>query len=274
MRIYISIDMEGIWGIASPKHVLPEDPNYERARRLMEDELNIILNILSKKLERAYVLVNDAHYSMDNLRAERILSEHNLEVELVSGTPKKLYMVEGIEKGFDTAFFIGYHSRAGTVHGLMDHTFSSRAFRKVMLNGRAISEAYMNALICSSFKVPISLVSGDDKLKRELEDVLDGTSFVVSKFSLSRSSARMVSRRKLVSAYEQAIEQALKEGGSLLDVPGSFSFRIELRDTHMADRCEIVPFVSRIDAYTVAFESEDVVEALGMLRTVAMVSSC
>ena len=80
-------------------------------------------------------LVNDSHWLMRNLLAEEL----NPGAELLSGGPKRLSMVEGIDGGFDAAMFIGYHARAGTRNAMIDHTYTSRVY-EARINGEPVGE--------------------------------------------------------------------------------------------------------------------------------------
>jgi D-amino peptidase len=62
--------------------------------------------------------VNDSHWLRCNLLAEEL----NPAAKLLSGGPKRLSMVEGINGGLDAAMFIGYHARSGTRNAAIDHT--------------------------------------------------------------------------------------------------------------------------------------------------------
>src|SRR5712691_2346379 len=120
MRVYISVDMEGIAGVVHESQTDPTTPafaaEYGRFRRLMTAEA------LAAGATR--VLVNDSHWFMRNLLAEEL----HQAAELVSGDPKPRSMVQGIDGGggFDAALFIGYHARAGTRNAILDHTYADR----------------------------------------------------------------------------------------------------------------------------------------------------
>ena len=138
MRIYISVDMEGVAGVVHEDQTNPVDPRcageYARFRRLMTDEANAaITGALEGGATR--VVVNDSHWTMRNLLAEAL----HPEAELVSGSPKLGSMMEGVELGFDAALFVGYHARAGTMHATIDHTYTDR-IHEVRLNGRPAGE--------------------------------------------------------------------------------------------------------------------------------------
>ena len=123
MRIYISVDMEGIAGVVHESQTNPTDPasaaDYGRFRRLMTAEANAaVAGALAAGATR--VRVNDSHWFMRNLVAEEL----HQAAELVAGDPKPHSMVQGIDGGFDAALFIGYHARAGTRNAILDHTYA------------------------------------------------------------------------------------------------------------------------------------------------------
>ena len=43
MKIFISVDMEGIWGLVSSAHVSNDSSEYARTRRLMIQEANFAI---------------------------------------------------------------------------------------------------------------------------------------------------------------------------------------------------------------------------------------
>ena len=66
MKIFISADIEGVAGVVVPQHGAPGNPEYERARRLMTQEVNAAI---AGAFEggATEVLVNDSHGPMTNL---------------------------------------------------------------------------------------------------------------------------------------------------------------------------------------------------------------
>jgi D-amino peptidase len=155
MRVYISVDMEGIAGVTHEDQADPIEPRhageYNRFRRLMTNEANAaIAGALEAGAET--ILVNDSHWLMRNLLAEEL----NPAAELLSGGPKRLSMVEGIDGGFDAAMFIGYHARAGTRNATIDHTYTSRVY-EARLNGEPAGELALNAAMAGVHGVSVAL---------------------------------------------------------------------------------------------------------------------
>src|SRR3989454_7852192 len=161
MRVYISVDMEGIAGVVHESQTDPTTPafaaEYARFRRLMTAEANAAVEgALAAGATR--VLVNDSHWFMRNLLAEEL----HQTAELVSGDPKPRSMMQGIDQqgGFDAALFIGYHARAGTRNAILDHTYADR-IHDVRLNGKPVGELGLNAALAGGRGGPGALVSGD-----------------------------------------------------------------------------------------------------------------
>ncbi|HSB53990.1 MAG TPA: M55 family metallopeptidase, partial [Gemmatimonadales bacterium] len=100
VRVFISVDMEGVAGVVHEDQTDPTDARhageYNRFRRLMTAEANAAVEgALAAGADG--VLVNDSHWQMRNLLAEEL----HPAAELLSGSPKLGSMVEGIDLGFD-----------------------------------------------------------------------------------------------------------------------------------------------------------------------------
>ena len=106
LKIFISVDLEGVGGIVSPEHTRIEGKEHERARHLMTGEVNAAINGILEACKPKNIVVNDSHATMCNIIPEEL---HET-AELIMGSPKPLAMMEGIDESFDAAFFIGYHA--------------------------------------------------------------------------------------------------------------------------------------------------------------------
>ena len=135
MKVYISVDMEGVAGISHPKPTARGDSGYPDAVGLMVGEANAAI-------EGAFqggateVLVNDSHAGMYNLRP----AELDRRARILQGQ-KAWSMVEGAgpDRAFGVALFVGYHARAGHPRGTIAHTYSGRPTAS-RLNGRLVGE--------------------------------------------------------------------------------------------------------------------------------------
>ncbi len=265
MHIYISIDMEGIAGVAHEDQTDPISPEhrseYERFRRLMTEEANAaIAGALDAGATR--VVVNDSHWLMRNLIAEDLLPA----AELISSGPKRHSMMEGVDGSFDAALCIGYHAMAGTPRATIDHTYTGRIHR-VRLNGREVGELGLNAALAGTFGVPIALVSGDAALAAEARELL-GTEVeaVVVKEALGRFAARSLSPERARELIRTGVARALQRRHRPFTLPAPVSIEVEFATTEHADMAELVPGSERRDGRTLEFRHADYREVFRAFR--------
>ncbi len=107
IRVFISVDMEGIAGVATFDQVIRGGTGYGRAQELMTEEANAAIRGAFDG-GATEVLVNDSHGTMDNLLHERL----DPRVRIVFGAPRPSCMVQGITRDDAVAVFIGYHAAA------------------------------------------------------------------------------------------------------------------------------------------------------------------
>ena len=257
MRVYISVDMEGVAGVVHEDQTNPIDPRcgpeYARFRRLMTAEANAAIQGAADA-GATRILVNDSHWTMRNLLAEEL---HEA-AELLSGGPKPRSMMEGIDGGYDAALCIGYHARAGTRAAILDHTYTDRLI-DVRLNGRSVGELGLNAALAGVFDVPVVLVSGDAALATEAHDLLgDEVATVIVKEAVGRHAARSLAPAVACRRIREAAAKALKrKGAKPFTVEAPITLEADFSKTVEADMAELVPGSLRTSGRTVAFTHHD-----------------
>jgi D-amino peptidase len=256
MRVYISVDMEGIAGVVHEDQTDPTQPRhageYNRFRRLMTNEANAAI-AGAQDAGATFVLVNDSHWLMRNLLVEEI---HPL-AEVVSGGPKRWSMVEGIEDGFDAAMFIGYHARAGTRHATIDHTYTSRVY-EARVNGQPAGELVLNAALAGTCGVPVVLVSGDQAVAAEARAVLGaGVETVIVKHAVGRFAARSLAPTLACERIRSAAAAALRRKHTPYTVAPPIQLEVDFIVSQMADMAELVPGSTRTGGRTVRYTGND-----------------
>ena len=252
MRVYISIDMEGVAGVVHEDQTDPVDPRhaaeYNRFRGLMTAEANAAIEgALAVGAER--VLVNDSHWLMMNLLAEEL----HPAAELLSGGPKARSMVEGVDGGFDAALFVGYHARAGVGHATIDHTYTSRV-HEARLNGQPVGELAINAAMAGVHGVPVALVSGDQAIAAEARELLGpSVETVIVKHAVGRFAARSVAPAAACRMIREGAIAALSRPHAPLRLTSPIRLEVEFALTQMADMAELVPGSIRTSGRTVAY---------------------
>ncbi len=256
MRVYISVDMEGVAGVVHEDQTDPIETRhageYNRMRRLMTSEANAaIAGAIDAGATR--VLVNDSHWQMRNLLAEEL----HPSAELLAGGPKLRSMMEGIELGFDAAMFVGYHAMAGTPHATIDHTYAGLV-HEARLNGRPVGELGINAALAGSYGVPVSMVSGDQALAAEAKSLLgESVETVVVKHAVGRFAARSVSPEESCRRIREGAAAALRRTRAPLTLESPIRLEVEFALTHMADMAELVPGSTRTGGRTLEYLHDD-----------------
>jgi D-amino peptidase len=272
MRVYISVDMEGVAGVVHEDQTDPIQPRhageYNRFRRLMTNETNAAVEgALEAGATR--VLVNDSHWLMRNL----LIEDMNPAAELLSGGPKRLSMVEGIDTGFELALFIGYHARAGTQHATIDHTYTSRVY-EARLNGEPVGELALNAAMAGVHGVPVALVSGDQALAAEARAILGSSvETIVVKEAVGRFAARSVTPAIACERIRAGAAAALKREHRVFTVSSPVRLEVDFVQTEMADMAELVPGSVRTAGRTVSYTGDDYREVFRAWRAMYNLAS-
>ena len=265
MRVYISVDMEGVAGVAHEDQTDPTDARhaaeYARSCRLMTGEANAAIEG-ALAAGATSVCVNDSHWLMRNLIADEL---HEA-AELISGGPKLYSMVEGIDGGFDAAMFIGYHARAGTANAVIDHTYTDRVY-EVRVNGVAFGEVGLNAALAGSFGVPVALVSGDRALATEVRELLgEQVETIVVKEPLGRYAARSVAPSIARRRIHDGARRALAHHHAPFTVTSPVTFSVDFARSQMAEMAALVPGSRRTGGRTVEYAHDDYREAFKAWR--------
>ena len=272
MRVYISVDMEGIAGVVHESQTDPTSPvaapEYARFRRLMTAEANAAIEG-ALTAGAGTVVVNDSHWFMRNLLVEEL----HQAAQIVSGDPKPRSMVQGIDGGFDAALFIGYHARAGTRNAILDHTYADHV-QEVRLNGRPVGELGINAALAGAYGVPVALVSGDAALAAEAKDLLGETvTAVVVKQAVSRHAAQSVAPAVACRMIREGVSQALKRQHEPFVVRSPVTVEVDFARTIHADMAEVCPGATRTGGRTVALTHQDYREAFRGWRAMLNLSA-
>lgn len=268
LNVFISFDIEGISAVSSWREVNLDSRDSERLRRIATREVNAAVRG-SRKSDRniGRITICDAHAAGENLLVEELEPG----VEVVKGTPRKYYMMHGIDRGYDVVFFIGYHAMAGTPHAGMDHTYSSASIYNIRTNGTAVGESAINAALAGYYGVPLGLVTGDDRLAAEIRRFFGrDVETVVTKKGISRFAAQCRRPEDVESEIEIKAARAVQHLGRLKPFRFKAPIRseIDLANTLVADLTELIPGVKRTSGRTIAFRSKDILEFYRILRLV------
>lgn len=263
LKVFISVDMEGISGIVHQNETGADRQAYERGRTLMVGDVNAAIDGILV-LGDAEIVVSDGHGSMRNLKPEEL----NAAADLVRGSPKPLTQMAGINHEFNAVLFIGYHSRKGTKNGILDHTISGRVIDCITINGLEVGETALNAAIAGYYSVPLVFLSGDLAVTREANALVPNITTVAVKEAVSRTAAKCLSPTKARKLIKSGVSNALKNRESIEPFVFTPPISVSIRyvTSLMADAVEFMPFIERVDGRTISFVSDDYLKAFSALR--------
>ncbi len=260
MRLYISVDMEGITGVAIGKHVQPAEKDYERFRRLMTKDTNAAIEG-AVAAGATDVVVSDGHGPMTNVLVEEL----HPAARLMSGSNKILAQLEGIDKGFDAAFFVGYHMREGGGDGILNHTLIGRIIYEVRVNGEPADEALINAGLAGACGVPVALVTGDSAVCADAQRRLPGVVVAPVKEAIDQFTGLSLTPEKAHALIRQRAQEAIEtvRAGRVHSyrVPSPVTFEVDFKRTAPAHMTTLFPGVQRRGPRTIAITDVDYIRA-------------
>ena len=266
LRVYISVDMEGIWGIVNGNQTSSDSPEYGPARKWMAEDVNAVVAGLFDA-GAAEVVVNDSHGNMRNIVADSL----DPRASLISGTPKPLSMMQGIDGSFDACVFVGYHARAGTASAILDHTISGGVVRAIRVNGQEMPELGLNAAIAGYLNVPVIMLTGDTETCAQAKSILgDALVTVAVKEAQGRYAAKNLpldeARKRLREGAKEALQKRSQVAAFRLNPP--LTFELELNTSAQAELPTLIYLVKRTNPRTVEFSSDDYLKGFKLLRAV------
>jgi D-amino peptidase len=260
-KVFISVDMEGISGIAGSDQLSAAGAEYNRSRKLMADDTNAAIR--GARLGGATdIVVNDSHGSMRNLRLEDLESG----ARLISHSFKRAGMVEGLDDSFDAVIFIGYHAQARSPNGLFAHT-GSGVVADVRVNGQSLGEGGLNTLMAGWYGVPVVLVTGDDVAVQQVKAVAGTARTVVVKRAINQRAVELrpfaVVHREIESAAREAVGSARR--GAAVRAAG-YKVEVQFNEPFIPEVAENLPGMQRPAPDTVAFAADTMPRAYTLIR--------
>ena len=204
LKIFISVDMEGLAGVVSSSEVAP-GPDYAHFRAIMAGETNAAI-------EGAYrggatdVVVRDSHGDKRNLLPGDVDPRARL-LRGASTGPKN--MMEGVDETFDAVVFIGYHARAGTPNAILEHTSTGNVV-DFSVNGVSLPEGGYNAIVAGLVGVPVVFASGDKALVNQLRSLLGDFETVAVKEEIA-DAVISLSPKQAQDRIRDGVEQAVRK---------------------------------------------------------------
>ena len=269
LRIHISIDLEGVAGVADAQDALPGAPHFAASCELMTAEANAAIEGCFDA-GATEVIVNDSHDGMLNL----VRGQLDRRARVIRGFSKPLGMMQGLDEQTAATMFLGYHARAGNPEGVLNHTMRSGYVQGIFLNGEPAGELRLNAALAGCLGVPVALISGDDVLCAEGRDCLGDVEAVQVKEAIDKYVALSVhplaaqdlirdAARRAVTGMDRFTPYRVREPATL---------RVAWNSTSLAALSESVPGVNRTAPYEVEYTGADYPQVYRLLRVLLLLA--
>lgn len=254
LKVFISVDMEGVSGVVDRDQTSAAGQDYERFRKLMTAEANAAIDG-ARDAGATHILVNDSHGTHRNL----LIDELHAPAELISNNIKPMGMMAGLDDSYAAAIFIGYHARAGSAEGVLAHTGNGSTIADLRINGRSVGEGGMNIHAAGALGVPVVLISGDQAAIAEVRELVPNIEGVQVKEAIGTAAARSLRPEEAVRLIREATARAIRRRGEVKPVPASLPVRFEVSftDPSLALMAEQIPTVERTGSHTIAFVADD-----------------
>lgn len=263
LKLYISVDLEGVVGTMTGDHLGPGGFEYQAARQWQTQEVLAAIEA-ARESGVTEILISDSHGNGENLLLD-LLPE---DVMVVRSWPRPLAMMEGIDSTFDAAIFLGYHASTLNPDGVRAHTMSSGNLAGIWLNEMPMPEAGINAAIAGHFGVPVVMISGDDAAVAEAQDVIGDIEGAVLKWSISFHAATTM----MPAAAYRLIGEKVRAALGRLDefqpyvLPKPITVDVRFKNYRPSQVLAYLPIVERTDSHSIRYVGSDMVEVSKFLE--------
>lgn len=253
LKVFISVDMEGLAGVVAGADVSPTGVDYGHFRAIMAGETNAAVDG-AFRAGATDVLVRDSHGDKRNL----LPADVDLRARLLRGAstgPKN--MMEGIDSTFDAVVFIGYHAKAGTPNAILEHTSTGNVI-DVAINGVSLPEAGYNALTAGLYGVPVVFIAGDRAVVDQVRGLLGPIGAVAVKEEIG-GAALGLSPRRAQEEIRRGVEQAVRERARARPyrLPAPYTMVLKVRQER-----SLHPGAQKVRAGEFTFSSPDLLAVL------------
>ena len=262
MKIFMSIDIEGINGICHWEETETSSPRYKE----FQEELQREVNAACRGAIRAgatEIVIKDAHDSARNLNIldlpEAVKLHRGWEGSLCS-------MMAGLDESFDAVIFIGYHSPSRSNGNPLSHTMNTNIFH-VKINDVIASEFMINSYYASSLNVPIAFLSGDANLTTLVKAMNPNIETIASKegrFNAVISKHPNITCKEIEEGVFSVLSKDLSK--NIVPLPKKFDIEIQYKRHTDAYRNSFFPGCKLSGSDCVTYQSSNYNDILTVFK--------
>jgi D-amino peptidase len=233
VKVFLSVDMEGISGLVRWADVVTAGMDYQRNRSFMTADTNAAIAGAFEAGAREVVV--EENHGVEDL-CDLVLDEIDPRCRVVrgAGRPTATTMA-GLDAGCDVVLLVGHHARAGSFPGIMAHTVSYGGFRAVRVGGVDCGEPEIFAIRAGELGVPVGLVTGDQVVAEQLRKRAPWVEAVEVKRALSNVAGDVIPPARtgdlIRAGARRAVERARAgELSPYTDEPAPYEIEVDLRE--------------------------------------------
>ena len=234
MKVFLSVDMEGVSGLVRWLDVAARGIDFERNRRLMTQDANAAIEGAFDA--GAGEVVVEENHGVEDL-CVLLMDEIDPRCSVVRGAGRPgASTFSALDDGVGVVMLVGHHAAAGSWPGIMAHTISRSRFRNVRVGGRSVGEPDLFTIRAGEVGAPVGLVSGDQMLIEQVRKRVPDVEAVQVKKALGRQSGEVIpparARESIRAGARRAVARAL--AGELHPYRGEsapYEIEVELVET-------------------------------------------
>ena len=211
MKVWLSVDMEGISGLVRWADVISSGMDFQRNRRFMTADANAA--IAGAFDAGASEVVVEENHGVEEL-CDLVLDEIDPRCRVVRGAGRPVAStMAGLDASVGVVLFVGHHARAGSFPGIMAHTVSYERFKEVRLAGAPIGESEIMTIRAGELGVPVGLAAGDQVLCAELAKRAPWIERVEVKRALSNVAGDVIPPARAQALIRAGARRAVERAG-------------------------------------------------------------
>ncbi|MEM7364559.1 MAG: M55 family metallopeptidase [Pseudomonadota bacterium] len=231
MKVFISVDMEGVSGLVRWADVTPGGIDFELNRSLMTADANAAVEgAFNAGATEVTVEENHGVEDLCVLKMDEI--DPRCRVVRGAGRPGSSTMA-GLDETCDLVMLVGHHARAGSFPGIMAHTISYTEFSLVSLSGEPVGEADFFVRRAAELSIPVGLITGDQIVAKQVEQLCPNIEQVIVKEALGRQAGDCIppvrARAMIREGASRAVQRAINRDLGVFEAHRPHEFEVTLR---------------------------------------------
>ena len=265
MKLYISVDIEGITGVTSWSETNMSNREAFDYIKQMEKET---IAVCKSAYELGYdeIIVKDAHETGRNMN----IFSFPPYVKMIRGwSGHPMAMIEGLDDSFDAIAFVGFHSSSSKGTSPLSHTMHVSKINSIKINGVLASEFLIFYYAGLYFNVPVVFLSGDRGICEEVSRVNTDIFTVATKEGFGRATLNQHPDIMINTIGQTFSKTTTKELSTYLrTLPSSFEIEIEYKNPAIAYWASFYPNAYQKTDNTIAYATNDYMDVLKLFSFV------